>query len=268
MPTSGRTSRRTLAVSVGFAVALVAAAPPSAHAEVVPVDPGRAITAGKPISGTGQNLPSMGSAVDWNIGSWAATQVNDYYTSGRAAKDQADIARAALTWTRQWVKEVCGETQPAKVRRCKVAAVFDIDDTLESNYPVLAAAEPAFTYSGASSYAAESTCAYPVIPANRRLFSDLHRMGLTVFLITGRAESERNVTIACLNAGGITGWQGLIMRPPNSTVSAAVYKSVARARVEKQGWTIGPSIGDQVSDMSLGHLEHGFLVPNPMYYLP
>jgi hypothetical protein len=28
------------------------------------------------------------------------------------------------------------------------------------------------------------------------------------------------------------------------------------------------SIGDQVSDMSLGALKHGFLVPNVMYLIP
>jgi|GEM_PF-2563701 len=28
------------------------------------------------------------------------------------------------------------------------------------------------------------------------------------------------------------------------------------------------SIGDQVSDMSLGALKHGFLVPNVIYWIP
>ena len=27
------------------------------------------------------------------------------------------------------------------------------------------------------------------------------------------------------------------------------------------------SVGDQVSDMSFGHLRRGFLLPNTMYYL-
>jgi len=30
---------------------------------------------------------------------------------------------------------------------------------------------------------------------------------------------------------------------------------------------IAASVGDQVSDMSFGHLMHGFLLPNTMYYL-
>jgi hypothetical protein len=28
------------------------------------------------------------------------------------------------------------------------------------------------------------------------------------------------------------------------------------------------SVGDQVSDMAYGRLKFGFLMPNPMYYLP
>jgi hypothetical protein len=28
------------------------------------------------------------------------------------------------------------------------------------------------------------------------------------------------------------------------------------------------SVDDQVSDMAHGRLKHGFLLPNPMYYLP
>lgn len=34
------------------------------------------------------------------------------------------------------------------------------------------------------------------------------------------------------------------------------------------GVRIGQRVGDQISDMSLGALEHGFLIPNPMYLIP
>jgi len=34
------------------------------------------------------------------------------------------------------------------------------------------------------------------------------------------------------------------------------------------GVKIGPSIGDQVSDMSYGYLGRGFLLPNLMYLVP
>ena len=37
--------------------------------------------------------------------------------------------------------------------------------------------------------------------------------------------------------------------------------------LEKKGYAIIASIGDQVSDMSWGHLERGFLLPNVMAHL-
>ncbi len=45
-------------------------------------------------------------------------------------------------------------------------------------------------------------------------------------------------------------------------------KAQVRRQLVKQGWKIGPSIGDQISDMAGGYLTHGFLLPNPMHYLP
>jgi acid phosphatase len=37
--------------------------------------------------------------------------------------------------------------------------------------------------------------------------------------------------------------------------------------LERRGFTIVASVGDQVSDMSYGHLRRGFLMPNTMYYI-
>ena len=68
---------------------------------------------------------------------------------------------------------------------------------------------------------------------------------------------------------GVTGVKQLILRSPqDEALTAAVYKSRARAGLEKKGWKIALSLGDQVSDMSLGHADAGFLLPNPMYFIP
>ena len=70
-----------------------------AHAEVVQVDPGKSVSAGKPISGTGQNLPSLGAQRIWNIGASPAEFINSYYSSGAALRDQRDVALAARAWS-------------------------------------------------------------------------------------------------------------------------------------------------------------------------
>jgi hypothetical protein len=38
--------------------------------------------------------------------------------------------------------------------------------------------------------------------------------------------------------------------------------------LEREGYTIIASLGDQVSDMSFGALKKGFLLPNLMYFIP
>ncbi|MDZ7578188.1 MAG: HAD family acid phosphatase [Candidatus Nanopelagicales bacterium] len=68
---------------------------------------------------------------------------------------------------------------------------------------------------------------------------------------------------------GITGWRTLRLKSPaEQSQSAAVYKARARRALHARGFRIIASVGDQVSDMAKGHLKYGFLLPNPMYYLP
>ena len=53
-----------------------------------------------------------------------------------------------------------------------------------------------------------------------------------------------------------------------SSLTGAQYKSAQRAKWEGEGWRLGLTIGDQVSDLAGGHTAGGFLLPNPMYYSP
>jgi len=68
---------RTLAVSVVIVAALAA----PAQAAVVPVDPGP-IAAGRPILGTTQNLPPLGSTGTYDAGPGFSDVITAYYESG------------------------------------------------------------------------------------------------------------------------------------------------------------------------------------------
>jgi acid phosphatase len=240
----------------------------TAHAELVSVDPGKALGAGKPITGSGQNLASLNATEYWNIGSNPASLVTTYYTSGEALRDQAEVTAAALKWTRSWVKKECGSTMPTKVRACKAAAVFDVDETLLSNYDWFAKADPQFTYDATAEAVANANCTLPVIEPTRALFDSFKKLGVTPFIITGRPESDRAATAACLTKAGITGYADLILKPEGNNQTAAVRKSDQRKALIRKGWKIGPSIGDQISDMARGSMAHGFLLPNGMYFIP
>lgn len=261
-----RRLRITITSLVATSVLLASAG--LARADVVEINPGRDVAAGKRIIGTGQNLPNLNAPATWNIGAGPAELINTYYSTGEALKDQKAIARAARNWTEAWVRKTCGSTDRAKVRDCKVAAVFDIDDTLLSSYPSLSTNTPAFSFSQDAFDAAATACTSTVIAPVKDLYVELKRLGVGMVLLTGRGETLRDATATCLRKAGVTGWKKFILRQPNDTQSASLYKAKERKALIAQGWKIGPSVGDQVSDMSYGALGRGFLLPNPMYLIP
>jgi hypothetical protein len=254
----------TVVLIVTTAIAL----PSAAHAETFNVELSPAVSAGKVITGSGQNLPSLRSPTPWNIGSHSARQVSEYYTSGAAAADQSSVTKAALRWTQRWVEQECGSKAPKRVRVCKAAAVFDFDDTLVSSFPVLASNPGPFEFDRVIDAASIRECRTPAIPATRALFNSLKRMGVTPFVVTGRGEDERIAIESCLATLGFTDYGALLLKAGDTHQLASRQKANHRKSLIEQGWKIGPSIGDQVSDMSYGYLTRGFLLPNVMYFIP
>jgi hypothetical protein len=66
---------------------------------------------------------------------------------------------------------------------------------------------------------------------------------------------------------GISGYGALIRKSADNTQNAANRKADQRLALIEKGWKIGPSIGDQISDMANGSMQRGFLLPNLMYYV-
>ena len=50
--------------------------------------------------------------------------------------------------------------------------------------------------------------------------------------------------------------------------SVVPYKTGARRRIERRGFTILANVGDQRSDLAGGYAERRYLIPNPMYLTP
>ena len=242
----------------------------SAGAAVVPVYPGPA-AAGKPITGTTINLPPLPttpSTATYNAGAQFAEAITTYYST-QVVADQAGIANAARNWTVKWLDRACGGHMPPKVKACRAMAVFDVDETLLNNYTYYSAESPAFTYSSDTWGPYQDQCKPTAIAATAALLRSFVKMGMGVALVTGRHDTSRTTTLACLRKRGITGWTTLVMRNSNnSDLSASIYKAQARKQLQASGWKIGPSLGDQVSDMAGGYLRRGFLLPNPMYLIP
>ncbi|MDP4015433.1 MAG: HAD family acid phosphatase [Candidatus Nanopelagicales bacterium] len=239
-----------------------------AQAELVQVDPGK-IARGRLIIGTGQNLPSLDSKTTYTAGPGFAAQLNRYYRSGRAKRDQRQVSHAAMRAVRQWIESNCAGTRRRAVKDCRAMVVFDIDDTLLNNYRFYSTTSPAFSLDPTGYNAWVASCGSPANVPVRKLFLKLRDLGVRLALITGRRETQRRATKDCLTRRGITGWQSLRLRSAyEETLSAAVYKARARRALHARGFHIIASVGDQVSDMANGHFKYGFLLPNLFRYIP
>jgi acid phosphatase len=101
------------------------------------------------------------------------------------------------------------------------------------------------------------------------VFRLARRLRLAVFFITGRPEALRDGTLRDLRDSGYRGRSALVMKPNDyDRPSLVPYKSGARRRVERRGFTILANIGDQRSDLAAGFAERRYLIPNPMYVNP
>ena len=181
-------------------------------------------------------------------------------TCGCYAKDLDHQANRALAILRAHA----AHRRPSE----KLALVLDIAETSLSNYDEMAKADFAFDSAVFHSWinAAKGTA----IPGTLRLFQEAQRLNVTVFFITGRAESEREATERNLREQGYQNWQQLFMRSPaQASHPAQVFKSSARAAIASQGYRMVLNVGDQWSD-DRGEPQAEFFVkyPDPFYLIP
>jgi len=182
--------------------------------------------------------------------------IKEYRASGRW---DADIARVA--------DECAAAAREATAKGGRPAVVFDIDETLLSNWDFLLENDFARKVSLFRDWAKRSEC--PAIEPVKRFYAAMHDAGVACFLITGRHEELRAATVRNLERQGITGWTGLAFRSPDDRDSSVIpFKSDERARIEARGFTIVANIGDQESDLAGGHALHTCKLPNPMYFIP
>jgi hypothetical protein len=211
---------------------------------------------------SGQNLPPLATSTEYFAGPGFASDIDAYQASGKYAADRAKVVAEASDFLRAWLREEC-----ANRASCTPAIVFDIDDTLVSWYPVLETVD--FVSNQQVSSAAIDGCLTPKIRSTAALFDQAKRLGVTVFLITGRPDTYRAPTAACLTKLGLTGYRQLTMRAADQmSLTAEAYKSAARKKIEDRGFRIALAIGDQVSDSSGGYTDGAFVLPNPMYFIP
>ncbi|KAI5664583.1 hypothetical protein M9H77_23906 [Catharanthus roseus] len=197
----------------------------------------------------------------WNrIPSRCLSFVQDYMTGDRYLSDSEAVADSALAFAKKI--EVSDDG--------KDAWVFDIDETLLSNVPFYQLhgfGSEIFDEQSFNDWV--DLAEAPALPASLRFYDELKNLGVKIFLLTGRSEFQRNVTVKNLDYAGYSNWERLFLRGPSDQgTHATVYKSAKRKELEDEGYRILGSSGDQWSDL-IGYAiaKRSFKLPNPMYYI-
>ena len=187
----------------------------------------------------------------------AKARVAAYYASGAWERD----VRARLATARAYVEN----RLRAGVR--KPAVVLDIDDTALSDYGYEKAHD--FGYDARSYDADVRAERFPAIAPTLAFVRRVEAEHVAIFFVTGRRAPELRVTHENLMRAGYPQYAGLFLRPlADHARSVIPFKSKARAEIQRLGYTVLESIGDQWSDLRGGHAERTTKLPNPMYVIP
>jgi HAD superfamily, subfamily IIIB (Acid phosphatase) len=215
------------------------------------------------------NLPSADGSQPPNLGI-LKLQLTDYKCFGAYDRDTVK----ALNDAKAFVEERSARAAPDET----LAIVLDIDETSVSNWVNLVTDDFGFFQLGECKLQPKEPCGFdhwisdhdpePITPT-LELFAMAKAKGLKVFFISARREEQRADTVRNLTAVGYKDWDDLILKQPGDPKAVAEYKTKTRAAIEdKQKVKIIANVGDQHSDLSGGHAERIFKVPNPFYYVP
>ncbi len=150
----------------------------------------------------------------------------------------------------------------------RLALILDIDETTLSNWDEMSRAGFAYDKKAFDDWV--DSAAAPAIPGTLRLYREAKRLGVSVFFLTGRPESQRAASERNLKSQGFTGWSGLILRSKDETaLTAQAYKSAKRADLESSGYKLVLNVGDQWSDLKgKAPAEYSVKYPDPYYWIP
>jgi acid phosphatase len=189
-----------------------------------------------------------------------------YHDSGAYMADFARAAAPASDWLKQRAPQVS-----------RPALVLDIDDTALTNWPVIVANDfgrfatgPCLLPDGPCGWAAWDLRGQdaPLEPT-LDVFRTARSLGVTVFFISGRPESQRAATERNLKAVGYEAYAHVYLTPDGAHYTTLVeFKAPTRRQIAALGYTIIANMGDQLSDLDGGFSERTYKLPNPFYYIP
>lgn len=188
-----------------------------------------------------------------NLGE-AKENVRDYYESGAFENECSNVVDGAIKFL---------ESKSFNEQAC---AVFDIDETVLSNYKYTK--DLGFGYTQSSWDEWQQKGISPAIKASRRLYNYLLSKKIHIIFLTGRELKYFEATKNNLINAGFTKFDSLIVRAAGEEkIPAAEFKSDKRKALVNKGFNIVASVGDQESDFYDGNTGYIIRIPNYLYLL-
>lgn len=182
-------------------------------------------------------------------------EIRDYVKSGQYEREIAAVAAQADAWlVERAARRTTGE---------RLAVVFDLDETLLSNWPHIDSLGLGYSPAAWEIWVAEGRA--PAIEPVREIYRTARRLGLEVYFLTGRREHQRESTAKNLRAIECGEFAALCMKPDGDHGTTAAFKIAERTRLTREGCVIVANVGDQESDLVGGYAERTFKLPDPFY---
>ncbi|HVW79311.1 MAG TPA: HAD family acid phosphatase [Mycobacteriales bacterium] len=205
----------------------------------------------------------------------------DFAPNSNYAKEASGVADAGERWL---------AARAHAGRGHKKAIVLDVDDTTLATYDYEVASNWDYNPATNADYVVNER--FPAVPGMVDLVSRAKAEGYAVVFLTGRPQSQEDATLGNLEKVGYPaptalpdateggGSDGIFTKPAvadypsylqfceNPTCNTDEYKSATRGYLESLGYDIVANFGDQYSDLSGGHEDRTFKLPNPSYFLP
>jgi len=193
-------------------------------------------------------------------------EIRDYVKSGEYQRDIAAVAAKAEAWLVERAARRATPFDGAQGRAERLAVVFDLDETLLSNWPHIDSLGLGYTAAAWEAWVADGKA--PASEPVREVYRTARRLGVDVIFLSGRREHQRAGTEKNLRAIECGEYAALILKPDASKEKAADYKTAQRQRLTSEGRVIIANLGDQESDLVGGFAERSFKLPNPLYLTP
>ena len=182
-------------------------------------------------------------------------EIDRYVDSGDYQREIAAVAVQA----KAWIEERAAQKKPGE----RPAIVLEVDETILSNVPLIRREDYGYIPDTWNTWVHAGQC--PAIEPVREAYRAAVARGVSVFIITGRRERDREGTVENLKFAGYGAYAGLYFKADDSREMTGPFKLAWRRKLAAEGYNIIANIGDQDSDFAGGGAERDFKLPDPFY---